>query len=286
MAETITYDPSDDPQALAEAEARDGANLAQGEKMASEQAALLAGKYKNAEDLEAAYLELQKKMGEGTPDEVSEDVKNESESEYVPYEDDGSVNYDTVEDIYGSQITNVMEDAGIDPFKMATHFNENNGTLSDEMTQQLVDAGFPAETVDAYLKGQAQQQGFTAQGQQLSDSDVREIQNIAGGPNQYDNLTKWAETNLSQDDVKAFDEVMNTGNKAAVRFAVKALNSQYEDAVGRTPDLVTGRTSTRGDRYRSMAEVVRDMESPQYDADPAYRADVQQKLERSNLQVS
>ena len=286
MAETITYDPSDDPQALAEAEARDGANLAQGEKMASEQADLLAGKYKNAEDLEAAYLELQKKMGEGTPDEVSEDVKNESESEYVPYEDDGSVNYDTVEDIYGSQITNVMEDAGIDPFKMATHFNENNGTLSDEMTQQLVDAGFPAETVDAYLKGQAQQQGFTAQGQQLSDSDVREIQNIAGGPNQYDNLTKWAETNLSQDDVKAFDEVMNTGNKAAVRFAVKALNSQYEDAVGRTPDLVTGRTSTRGDRYRSMAEVVRDMESPQYDADPAYRADVQQKLERSNLQVS
>ena len=286
MAETITYDPSDDPQALAEAEVRDGENLAQGEKMAGEQADLLAGKYKNAEDLEAAYLELQKKMGEGTPDEVSEDVKNESEPEYVPYEDDGSVNYDTVEDIYGSQITNVMEDAGIDPFKMATHFNENNGTLSDEMTQQLVDAGFPAETVDAYLKGQAQQQGFTAENQQLSDSDVREIQDLAGGPNQYDNLTKWAETNLGDDDVKAFDEVMNTGNKAAVRFAVKALNAQYEDAVGRTPDLVTGRTATRGDKYRSMAEVVRDMESPQYDADPAYRADVQQKLERSNLQVS
>ena len=216
MADTITYDPSDDPQALAEAEARDGENLAQGEKMASEQADLLAGKYKNAEDLEAAYLELQKKMGEGTTDEVSEDVKDETESEYVPYEDDGSVNYDTVEDIYGSQITNVMEDAGIDPFKMATHFNENNGTLSDEMQQQLVDAGFPAETVDAYLKGQAQQQGFTAENQQLSDSDVREIQDLAGGPNQYDNLTKWAETNLGDDDVKAFDEVMNTGNKAAV----------------------------------------------------------------------
>jgi hypothetical protein len=154
------------------------------------------------------------------------------------------------------------------------------------MTQQLVDAGFPAETVDAYLKGQAQQQGFTAENQQLSDSDVREIQDLAGGPNQYDNLTKWAETNLGDDDVKAFDEVMNTGNKAAVRFAVKALNAQYEDAVGRTPDLVTGRTATRGDKYRSMAEVVRDMESPQYDADPAYRADVQQKLERSNLAVS
>jgi len=284
MAETITYDPSDDPQALADAEVRDGENLAQGEKMANEQAELLAGKYKNAEDLEAAYLELQKKMGEGAPDEVSEDVT--PDDNLTPYTEDGSVDYDTVEEVYGEQITDVMEKSGIDPWKMATHFNENNGTLSDEMTQQLVDAGFPAETVEAYLKGQAQQQGFTAAGQQLSDSDVREIQDLAGGPNQYDNLTKWAETNLGEEDVKAFDEVMNTGNKAAVRFAVKALNAQYEDAVGRTPDLVTGRTATRGDKYRSMAEVVRDMESPQYDSDSAYRADVQQKLERSNLQVS
>ena len=45
MADTITYDPSDDPQALAEAEARDGENLAQGEKMVNEQAELLSRKY-------------------------------------------------------------------------------------------------------------------------------------------------------------------------------------------------------------------------------------------------
>ena len=283
MADTITYDPSDDPQALAEAEARDGENLAQGEKMASEQAELLAGKYKNAEDLEAAYLELQKKMGEGTPDEVSEDVNKESIQN--PYEEDGSVNYDTVEEIYGEQITGVLEDANLDPFKMAAHFVQNNGTLTDDMKSQLVNAGFPSETVEAYLQGQAVQQGFVAPSQNLNDTDVREIQDIAGGPNQYNDLTKWAETNLSPDDVNAFDEVMNTGNKAAVKFAVKALNAQYEDAVGREPNLVTGKTSMRGDKYRSMAEVVRDMESPQYESNDAYRLDVMQKLERSNLKV-
>jgi len=283
MADTITYDPSQDPDLEAANEARDAENLAQGEKMAEEQAELLAGKYKNAEDLEAAYLELQKKMGEGTPDEVSEDVNKESIQN--PYEEDGSVNYDTVEEIYGEQITTVLEDAGLDPFKMATHFAENNGTLTDDMKSQLVNAGFPSETVEAYLQGQAVQQGYTAPAQQLSDTDVREIQDIAGGPNQYNDLTKWAETNLSPDDVNAFDEVMNTGNKAAVKFAVKALNSQYEDTVGREPNLVTGKTSMRGDKYRSMAEVVRDMESPQYESNDAYRLDVMQKLERSNLKV-
>ena len=283
MADTITYDPSDDPQALAEAEARDGENLAQGEKMVNEQAELLAGKYKNAEDLEAAYLELQKKMGEGSSDEVPEDVNKESIQK--PYEEDGSVNYDTVEEIYGEQITGVLEDANLDPFKMAAHFVQNNGTLTDDMKSQLVNAGFPSETVEAYLQGQAVQQGFVAPSQNLNDTDVREIQDIAGGPNQYNDLTKWAETNLSPDDVNAFDEVMNTGNKAAVKFAVKALNAQYEDAVGREPNLVTGKTSMRGDKYRSMAEVVRDMESPEYEANDAYRLDVMQKLERSNLKV-
>ena len=283
MADTITYDPSNDPELEAANEARDAENLAQGEKMVEEQADLLAGKYKNAEDLEAAYLELQKKMGEGTPDEVSEDVKDESTQN--PYEEDGSVNYDTVEEIYGEQITGVLEDANLDPFKMAAHFAENNGTLTDDMKAQLVTAGFPAETVEAYLQGQAVQQGFVSPSQQLSDTDVREIQDIAGGPNQYNDLTKWAETNLPESEVNAFDEVMNTGNKAAVRFAVKALNAQYEDAVGKEPNLVTGKTSMRGDKYRSMAEVVRDMESPEYEANDAYRLDVMQKLERSNLKV-
>ena len=137
MANTITYDPSNDPQVLASDEARDAENLAQGEKMADEQAGLLAGKYKNAEELEKAYIELQQKMGKGdeaTPKETQE----VTDTEYGrPYLEDGTVDYDTVEDIYGEQIATVMEGSNVDPFKMAQHFNENNGTLTPEMEQEL-----------------------------------------------------------------------------------------------------------------------------------------------------
>ena len=38
-------------------------SLKVGEAMEAEQEQLLAGKYKNAEDLEKAYVELQKKLG-------------------------------------------------------------------------------------------------------------------------------------------------------------------------------------------------------------------------------
>ena len=282
MANTITYDPANDPQVDEANAARDAENLAQGEKMAVEQSDLLAGKYKSAEELERGYLELQKQLGKG---EEAPQQQQDVDSNVTPYQEDGTVDYDTVETVYGEQITNVMEDAGIDPWKMAAHFNDNNGVLTPQMTDELVNAGFPRETVEAYLQGQRQQFGFTPTAENLSASEVTEIQNLAGGKAAYDNLTQWAEQNLPQADVDAFDEVINTGNKAAVRFAVKALNSQYEDAVGRSPDLITGKTSTRGDKYRSMAEVVRDMSDPQYDTNDAYRLDIQRKLERSNLQV-
>ena len=66
---TITYDPSNDPVAIAEAETRDSENLAVGQEMQKEQEQLLAGKYKNAEDLANAYIELEKKLGEKKPTE-------------------------------------------------------------------------------------------------------------------------------------------------------------------------------------------------------------------------
>ena len=285
MANTITYDPSDDPQALAERQATDTENIKVAEDMIKEEQALLAGKYKNAEELEKAYIELQQKMGKGD-EATTQETREAADTDYGrPYLEDGTVDYDTVEDIYGEQIATVMEGSNVDPFKMAQHFNENNGTLTPEMEQELVNAGFPAETVQAYLKGARAEAGFSPTVENLSAAEVTEIQGIAGGKAAYDNLTQWAESNLPAEDVSAFDEVINTGNKAAVKFAVKALNAQYEDAVGRQPDLVTGKTSTRGDRYRSMAEVVRDMGDPRYESDEAFRFDVMQKIERSDLKV-
>ena len=281
MANTITYDPSNDPVVLAADEARDAENLAQGEQMAEEQSELLAGKYKNAEELEAAYRELESKLGRQEETTTQETTESEVGQ---PYQQDGAVNYDTVEQIYGEQITAQLEDAGVDPWKIAQHFEANEGNITQEMNDSLVNAGIPQDTIDVYLEGSRAQRGFGTQGE-LTDADVSEIHNLAGGKAAYDNLTQWAGNNLPADDVKAFDDVVATGNKSALRFAVKALNAQMEDAIGRNPDLVTGKTPSQGSKYRSMAEVVRDMGDPRYDSDPAYRADIQQKLERSNLQV-
>ena len=57
MAETFSYDNTPETEVLSEEEQN---SLEVGEQLVAEQEGLLAGKYKIAEVLEAAYLSLQK----------------------------------------------------------------------------------------------------------------------------------------------------------------------------------------------------------------------------------
>ena len=281
MAETIRYDTSDDPvvaQSIAEKEAE---SLRIGEELMAKQDKMLAGKYKSAEDLEAAYLELQKKLGD-TP----ETEQAEPETEYQLYTDDGSVNYDTANELYGEQLGNLFKSNDIDPFAMSKHFEENNGTLADDMYDKLATAGLSKEVVDNYLSGVRGELGIEPKQASpvLSDSEIKDLKNIAGGERGYDNLMDWAGNNLTEQDAKSYDDVLATGNASAIKFAIKALMGQYEDANGRDSKIVTGKESST-ENYRSMAEVVRDMNKPEYQSDEAFRDDVLRKLSASNLKV-
>ena len=281
MAETIRYDTSDDPvaaQAIAEKEAE---SLRIGEELAAKQDKRLAGKYKTAEELEAGYLELQKRLGETPSTETTE-----PETEYQLYSDDGAVNYETANELYGDQLGDLFKSNDIDPFAMSKHFEENNGTLDDTMYEQLNKAGLSKSVIDSYLEGVRKDTGFTPEtaAPYLNEAEVEEVKNMVGGDKGYDNLMDWAGKNLDQEAAKDYDEVLATGNKSAVKFAVKALMGQYEDANGRDSKLVTGKESAP-ETYRSMAEVVRDMNKPEYTTDEAFRDDVIRKLSASNLKV-
>ena len=293
MAETqtFTYDPTEDALIDEANEARDAENLEVGEKMIAEQENLLAGKYKTTEDLEKAYVDLQKKFSEkseGLERSTSESTEEPADErpEQSFYKEDGSVDYGVASEFYGEKRGKTFEDAKIDPFKMNEYFQANNGTLSDEMYNQLNEAGLNKDLVNAYLKGVRDEVGIqdAPEVSTLSDSEINSVKAIAGGDKGYDALMNWATDNLSDEDAKNFDEVIETGNKAAVTFAVKALMGQYEDANGRDANLVTGKASP-AQTYRSMAEVVRDMNDPRYERDDSYRDDIRRKLELSKLKV-
>ena len=82
MAEQQTFTVDTTPQTETMSDnltADEQDSLAVGEKLVAEQEGLLAGKYKDAAELEKAYVELQKKLG--SKDEPTEDVEQTSATE-------------------------------------------------------------------------------------------------------------------------------------------------------------------------------------------------------------
>ena len=65
MAETLTMENQPEVTSIDNLSAEEQDSLKVGEQMEEAQEQLLAGKYKNAQELEKGYLELQKKLNTG-----------------------------------------------------------------------------------------------------------------------------------------------------------------------------------------------------------------------------
>ena len=258
MAELLTYDPSNDPQAIQIAEERDAETLAVGQAMEDQQNQLLAGKYKSAQDLEQAYIELQKKLG-SSETQPEEQAADESTEEAAPV-DEGVSFIETLD----------------------SEFSES-GELSAETMEKLSSMD-SKDLVDAYFRYQDQlEPQQQAPARELSDQEVNQVYDSVGGQQQYQQMTQWAAENLDADTVQAFDNVIDTGNMAAINLALRGLQSQYNDSVGYENNMLQGKPAQAVNGYRSQAEVVRDMNDPRYDRDPAYRQEVMDKLANSNI---
>ena len=89
MANTLSFDDSQPTEVVESLSAEEQDSYRIGEQLQQEQQNLLAGKYKSAEELEQGYLELQKRMGEGQPNQQeSFDVSDQLAKAYESYTSD------------------------------------------------------------------------------------------------------------------------------------------------------------------------------------------------------
>jgi len=261
MAETLTVNDTPQQEGLT-SEEQD--SLQVGEKMVEEQGELLAGKYKNAEDLEKAYVELQKKLGE-KEDGVSQEGREETEevTEEKPKAEK-------------SEAVTLLETANEEYF--------SNGNKLSEETLEKFSAMSSQDLVQAYMEMQKNAPPSQTD-VDVNTAEINKIQNSVGGEAQYVKLVTWAGENLKENEVKAFDDLVGTGNAAAIQLGVDALKSKYEAANGYEGRMLSGKAADNsGDIFASQAQLVKAMSDPRYDEDPAYRQDVIAKLDRSDLQ--
>jgi hypothetical protein len=276
MPEAVTIIQNENPALSPENEEMLAALASEGGDKPAE---LLAGKYKSVEDLEKAYKELQSKLGRGestTPDTEDDDTTTAADDQA---EDDDKPAGDARE-IYGDLIGGKLDEAGIDFQEMNVRWQQS-GTLESGDYDQLAEAGFNRDMVDAYLSGL---QYKAAQDTALSVKEVTSIKESLGGEAEYNKMIQWAGANLPPEEVEGFNQIINTQPMSAVKMAVAGLHARYTAVEGREPKLIGGRASKgSSDKFESTAQLVEAMSDPRYSKDPAYQRRVQEKLGRSSI---
>jgi len=255
---TLTYDPSEAQEGELSAEEQD--SLKVGEALAEQEGKKLAGKFEDAEALEKAYIELQSKLGE--PKEEKAEVKEEKTEakEEVKETKEEEPDYEFLDKLWEES---------------------KNEEYSDELLDKLNDMN-PADVAQLYLNYRS---GVDSEPQELTQEQATDLQKSVGGEKQYNTMLQWASNNFDESEISRYDKVMESGDPDAAYFAVQALAAKYNDGVGVEGKMLTGKPAAdKGDNFRSQAEVVRAMSDPRYESDPAYRQDIYDKLERSNLQ--
>ena len=261
MAETLSYQEPQNVTTVDNLTPEEQDSLQVGEQLSQQEEQVYAGKYKSAQELEKAYMELQSKLGE---QEKGETEVAEKEPEDKPTLSEGA-----------TLITSASDEYYANGNKLSPETLQKFSSMS---SQDLINAYMEVQQLPEYQ--QAQQTPV-----EITDAQVNQINNAAGGEAAYSNIINWAKSNLEAEQINAFDDVVNTGSVQAINLAVAGLKAQYDNANGVEGRMVTGKAPTNsGDVFRSQQELVAAMNDPRYDRDPAYRQDVVEKLDRSNLE--
>jgi hypothetical protein len=248
MAEVMSMIPEENGPGELNAEEQD--SLQVGEELEAQHEQMLAGKYKNAEELESAYLELQKKLGADgeEPEEQVEDQESE----------------ETDSDLFDR----LWE-------------GELNDEFSDDILEELSNAD-PTDLAQMHLDYRRQIEANTPE--PMTEETATQLKDMVGGEGEYTNLLGWAKDNFSEQEIDMYDSIMESGNTQAAFFAVQALALRYQDSMGTEGELIQGRAATdSADGFRSQAELVNAMNDPRYERDAAYRNDIMRKLELSDI---
>lgn len=212
----------------------------------------LPEKFKSPEELSKAYGELEKQFTQSRQG-ATEETPSESQPESA------------------EAARQAVENVGVDFEGLQQEFADN-GELSQQTYDDLEKRGIPKPMVDTYIEGQ----------KALATEYQSELFGYAGGEETYNDMAEWAQDNLTDDEIDAYNDAIVSGNAAQARLAIDGLATRYRSMEGSAPKLVGGKASSSVDTYASWAQVTADMANAQYAKDPAFRQNVQNKLARSN----
>lgn len=176
----------------------------------------------------------------------------------------------------GDAAAELLATHGINYTDLCAEYTEN-GELSEKSLASLEKAGFPKALIENYIEGQQSR---------LEASYGNYIKTAAGGEKQYTALCQWAANNLSEAEIRRYDNALDTHNLDTALTALEGLMLKYEKANGNAPEIIRGKTHARQAAikgFNSMEEMADAMEDPRYEKDPAYTHKIEQRMLATEL---
>ena len=237
---------------------------------------LIGGKFKTEQDLLQAYQELEKRMGQGG-----------NEPQQQQQEQAQSYTAEQAAEFYGEEITEAVNGAGMNLADLM--WKADNGQDISAHYEGLAKAiGVPTAVVENYVSRAQAPAGGEPAG--LSGADEAQLMESVGGAEAFAGLSSWAKENLEQGELADYNAVVDSGNKDAIRWALKALQSKSAGGQATEPRLIRGQAPVAEPRkFNSRSEVMEAMNKRDsrgrklYEVDTEYQRKFAELLNNSDV---
>ena len=245
------------------------------EQEAAKEPELLLGKFKSQDDLAKAYQELEKKLGQASTTDP------EAPSPAQGYSPEQAI------EVYGEGPVAALKEKGLDLAEVM--FNADNGEDISEYYDDLAETfGVTRQVVENYVSKAQGSEPAEAPG--LTEADAAQLKAMVGGEDSFNKLSQWAANNMEKGELAKYNAVVDSGNKDAIEWALKALQARVAapDSVVE-PKLYGGGEAAAVTKFESQQQVLDAMNKRNergqklYEVDEAYREKVQQLLAISSV---
>ena len=103
--------------------------------------------------------------------------------------------------------------------KHTLNYNKNFGEQNEDDSDPVAEEAEPEE--EQLQEEEGDEEEVDSEG--YSEEDIQIIQDVAGGPEAYDNLLQWAAGTLNEQEINMFDHVIGLNDPYAAFFAVNML---------------------------------------------------------------
>lgn len=238
----------------------------------------LLGKFNSTEDLARAYQQLERRLSQKDQDSPSDTQPQYETTNYTA---------EQATQIYGSENVEALAQKGIDMVDLMRR-GDAGEDISEHYDTLAETFNVSRQMVENYVS--AAQQGGGGEVSEITPAEQAAIKDAFGGEQAFSELSTWAANNLPQSELDSYNAVVDSGNRDAIVWALKAIQGRRAapDAVVE-PKLLGGTASRQPQVFESEQQVLDAMNKKNdrgqrlYDVDEAYRSKVTALLAQSNV---